>query len=171
MASIRVQQPEPFDLVGGTVLVAGLGTGFEATLRARVRDGNSNELVSTFFMVGGGTGEIAQFHAVLELPEAPPTPNGFVEVWEDNAASPDGPFPGPIAEINKVCIPIVFGTHLMPGYVGYRRRIVLDGDSLGSISQAEYGDSSEWARLHEANRDQIGNPSVVEPGMHLRIPH
>ncbi|HSF85438.1 MAG TPA: Gmad2 immunoglobulin-like domain-containing protein, partial [Acidimicrobiia bacterium] len=131
MASIRVQQPEPFDIVGGTVLVAGLGTGFEATLRARVRDANSIELVSTFFMVGGGTGEIAQFHAVMELPETPPTPNGFVEVFEDNAAFPDGPFPGPVAEINKICIPIVFGTSLMPGCVGYRRRIVLNGDSLG----------------------------------------
>lgn len=168
---IDVQQPRPFDIVGSPIHVGGLGTGYEATLRARVRDGTGQELVSTFFMCGGGGGEVGQFHVELELPAKPSTPNGFVEVFEDNAAYPEGPFHGPVAELHKVCVPIVFGTNLVSNFAGCTNRMVVDGDTLAKIAQSEYGDASKWPAIFEANRHQIGDPNLIHSGLVLRIPH
>jgi hypothetical protein len=171
MAPITLQQPAPFDVVGARVHVGGLGTGFEATLRARIRDGTGRELVSTFFMCGGGGGEIGQFHVEMELPSTPSTPNGFVEVFEDNVAYPEGPYPGPVAEVHKVCVPIVFGTHLVGSFAGCTNRIVVEGDTLSKIAQDEYGDASKWPAIYEANHHQIGDPNLIHSGLVLRVPH
>jgi nucleoid-associated protein YgaU len=168
-SAITVQQPRPFDIVGSHVHVGGLGTGFEATMRARIRDGNGHEVVSTFFMAGGGLGEIGQFHTELELSAVPPTPNGFVEVFEDNPAYPEGP-EGAVAEVNKVVVPIVFGTNLVTGFVGFRTRVVVDGDTLSKIAHDEYGDGSKWPAIFEANRNQIGDPNLIHSGLELWIP-
>ncbi len=171
-ASITIQQPQPYDVVGQRVHVGGLGTAYEATMRARIRDGNGHELVSTTFMAGGGGGEVGQYHVEMELLVPPPTPNGFVEVWEDNAAYPDeGPYPGPVAEIFKVVVPVVFGTHLVNAFMGCRYRVVVDGDSLSKIALDEYGDASQWPAIYEANRDKIGDPNLIHSGLELRIPH
>jgi len=172
VAPITVQQPQPYDVVGSHVQVGGLGSAYEATFRARLRDGNGHELVSTFFMAGGGSGEIGQFHVELELLATPPTPNGFVEVWEDNAGYPEeGPYGGPVAEIFKVVVPVVFGTHLVNSFVGCRPRVVVDGDTLSKIARDEYGDGSLWPSIYEANRDMIGDPNLIHAGLELRIPH
>lgn len=170
--SIFVQQPQPNDIVGSRVLIAGQATGFEATVRARVRDGNGHELASTFFMSGSGGGQIGPFQTQIELPGRPSTPNGFVEVFEDNAAYPDeGPYPGPVAELQKVIVPVVFGSHLVDSYVGYNHHVVVDGESLSAIADAEYGNPAEWPAIYEANRDQIGDPDLIHSGQQLRIPH
>ena len=168
--AISVQQPQPFDIVGSQVHIGGLGTGFEATMRARVRDGTGHEIVSTVFMAGGGGGEIGQYHIVLELPGTPSTPNGFIEVFEDNAANPEGPL-GAVAEINKVVVPVVFGTHLVDAFVGFRTRVVVDGDTLWKIADDEYGSGSRWPAIFEANRHQIGDPDLIHSGLGLRVPH
>ncbi len=167
-----IQQPQPNDIVGSRIQVGGLATGFEATIRARVRDGNGQELVSMFCMCGGGAGEIGQFHLELDLPARPETPNGFVEVFEDNAAYPDeGPYDGPAAEINKSIVPVVFGSHLVESYTGYRFHVVVEGDTLSGIAAAEYGDGDRWPAIYEANRNQIGDPNLIFHGQWLRIPH
>ena len=167
-----VQQPQPNDLVGRRIRVGGLATGFEATIVARVRDGNGQELVSIAAMAGSGTGEIGQYHLELELPVRPDTPNGFVEVFEENVAYPDGgPHGGGASEFNKVVVPVVFGTNLVESYVGYRHHVVVEGDSLSAIALAEYGDGDRWPALFEANRDQIGDPNLIFHGQRLRIPH
>lgn len=170
--TIFVQQPQPNDIVGDPVLIAGQATGFEATVRARVRDGTGHELASTFFMSGSGIGAIGPFQTQIDLPGRPATPNGFVEVFEDNAAYPDeGPYGGPVAELQKVVVPVVFGTHLVDAYAGYTHRVVVDGDTLSGIAAAEYGNASEWHAIFEANRDRIGDPDLIHSGLHLRIPH
>ncbi|MGB5759902.1 MAG: Gmad2 immunoglobulin-like domain-containing protein, partial [Acidimicrobiales bacterium] len=167
-----VQQPQPNDIVGRRIQVGGLATGFEATIVARVRDGNGQELVSIAAMAGSGTGEIGQYHLELELPVRPGTPNGFVEVFEENVAYPDGgPHGGGASEFNKVVVPVVFGTNLVESYVGYRHHVVVEGDSLSAIALAEYGDGDRWPALFEANRDQIGDPNLIFHGQRLRIPH
>ena len=74
---IKIQQPEPYDIAGDEVMVAGVGTGFEGVLAARVRDGNGMELVSTSFSAGG-TGTLASFQLTLTLPGIPVTFDGFV---------------------------------------------------------------------------------------------
>ena len=103
---IRVLQPQPFDLVDDPVQVAGIATGFEATVNVRVRDGNGNQLVVTFAMAGGGTGERGNFQVTADLPGPPPTAGGFVEVFD--AGGGEGP------PDNPVVVPVVFGTNLVP---------------------------------------------------------
>jgi nucleoid-associated protein YgaU len=36
--------------------------------------------------------------------------------------------------------------------------------------QRSYGDANQWRRIFEANRDQIKNPDLIQPGWKLRIP-
>lgn len=169
--STVVQQPQANDIVGRRIQVGGLATAFEATIVARVRDATGQELVTTFTSAGGGTGEIGQFHLELEIPVRPTTPHGFVEVFEQNPAYPgEGPYGG-ASEINKVVVPVVFGTNLVEAYAGYRHHVVVDGDTLSKIALAEYGDAGRWPILFNANRDQIGDPDLIFHGQRLRVPH
>lgn len=157
---IKVLQPQPFDIVDQRVLIAGVGTGFEATIGLRVRDGNSAELARTFVNTGG-TGVLGNFQAAVELPEVPPTANGYVEVFD--ATGGDVP-------LNMVVVPVVFGEHLVGGYFGFALRTVVAGDTLSGIAQDTYGDASLFLRIFEANCNQLSDPNLIFPGQQLRLP-
>ncbi len=47
---------------------------------------------------------------------------------------------------------------------------VVEGDSLSKIALRAYGDMFEWPKIWSANRDQVSNPNIIEPGMVLEIP-
>jgi hypothetical protein len=47
---------------------------------------------------------------------------------------------------------------------------VVAGDGLRSMAGYYYGDTRQWERIWNANRDQIRNPNRVERGRLLRIP-
>jgi nucleoid-associated protein YgaU len=49
---------------------------------------------------------------------------------------------------------------------------VVEGETLRRIAGywEVYGSRAEWTRIYEANRDQIADPNVIQPGMVLRIP-
>ena len=82
--SIRMDQPRPFDLVGSPVLIAGIGTGFEATISFRAHDGHDE--VTGPITVGGGTGEHAQFQVKAKVAGAAfKLDRVFVEVFEVSA--------------------------------------------------------------------------------------
>jgi nucleoid-associated protein YgaU len=51
-----------------------------------------------------------------------------------------------------------------------RTYTVQKGDSLWKIAKQFYGNGSEWGRIHEANKDVIKNPDLIQPGWTLRIP-
>lgn len=51
-----------------------------------------------------------------------------------------------------------------------RTYTVKSGDSLSAIAKREYGDAGAWRRIFEANRDQISNPDLIQPGQELKIP-
>jgi nucleoid-associated protein YgaU len=51
-----------------------------------------------------------------------------------------------------------------------RTYTVQKGDSLWKIAKAMYGKGSDWTRIHEANKDLIHDPDVIQPGWTLRIP-
>ena len=51
-----------------------------------------------------------------------------------------------------------------------RKYVVVKGDSLSKIAQREYGDSKQWTRIFEANRDIITDPDLIHPGQVLRLP-
>lgn len=53
---------------------------------------------------------------------------------------------------------------------GGRTYVVEKGDTLWAIAERYYGDGSEWPRIHEANRDRIDDPDVIQPGWELTIP-
>jgi nucleoid-associated protein YgaU len=44
------------------------------------------------------------------------------------------------------------------------------GDSLWAIAEKFYGSGNDWSRILEANRDQISDPDMIQPGQTLRIP-
>ena len=51
-----------------------------------------------------------------------------------------------------------------------RTYTVKKGDSLWKIAKQLYGDGALWGRIHDANRDVIKNPDLIQPGWVLRIP-
>jgi nucleoid-associated protein YgaU len=51
-----------------------------------------------------------------------------------------------------------------------RTYTVQRGDSLWKIAKKHYGNGNAWTRIHEANKDQIDNPDLIQPGWILRIP-
>lgn len=47
---------------------------------------------------------------------------------------------------------------------------VMPGDDLRLIAGYYYGDTRQWERIWQANRDQVPNPNRIERGALLRIP-
>jgi LysM repeat protein len=157
----EIQQPVPYDLVGNPVLVAGIGTGFEAVLQYRIHEGHDE--VTGFFNVGGGTGEHGQFQLSVDVSGAAFLLDRlFVEVYEESAE--DG------SEINKVIVPVIYGPGIVPNYIGYRIHVVQPGDTLSQIAQANYGEASQFSRLVRANPLIITDPNLILPGQQLKVP-
>ena len=48
--------------------------------------------------------------------------------------------------------------------------VVQPGDTLGKIAKDQYGDASRWPEIHEANKEKIPDPNLIEVGQELRIP-
>jgi nucleoid-associated protein YgaU len=46
---------------------------------------------------------------------------------------------------------------------------VAPGDS-SKIAKRYYGDAQQWRRIYDANREQVKNPDLIQPGWKLRIP-
>lgn len=157
----RIDQPRELDLVGNPILIGGVGTGFEATLNYRVHEGHDE--VTGFFNVGGGTGEHGQFQLQVDVGGAAFTLDRiFIEVFESSAK--DG------SEINKVIVPVILGTRIVPGYIGYREHTVKRGDTLSAIAKTHYGNASLYPRIVRANPSQISDPDRIFPGQVFKIP-
>jgi LysM repeat protein len=157
----RIDQPREHDLVGDPILISGVGTGFEATLNYRVHEGHDE--VTGFFNVGGGTGEHGQFQLQVAVGGAAFTLDRvFVEIFESSAD--DG------SEINKVVVPVILGSRIVPGYYGYREHVVARGDTLFAIAKQHYGRGASFPLIVRANPHLITDPNVIHPGQVLRIP-
>ena len=156
-----IQQPQPFDIVGDPVLVAGIGQGFEATLNYRIHDGHDER--TGFFNVGGGTGEHGQFQLAVAIGNAAfQLDRLFVEVFEESAE--DG------SEINKVIVPVIYGPRIVPGYIGFRLHTVRAGDTLSKIARDNYDDPGRFADIQRANPHIITNPNQIFVGQVLKVP-
>jgi nucleoid-associated protein YgaU len=53
---------------------------------------------------------------------------------------------------------------------GGRTYTVKSGDSLSKIAKRLYGDAQQWRKIYDANKDQISDPDLIEPGQTFRIP-
>ena len=47
---------------------------------------------------------------------------------------------------------------------------IKSGDSLSKIAEAMYGDSGQYDKIFEANKEVIGDPDKIYPGQQIRIP-
>lgn len=56
------------------------------------------------------------------------------------------------------------------GGSGERTYTVAKGDTLSHIAKALYGKASKWHAIFDANRDQLDDPDLIQPGQVLRIP-
>lgn len=156
----QIQQPQPFDVVGDPVLIAGIGQGFEATLNWRVHDGHDER--TGFFTVGGGTGEHGQFQVQAAIGDAAfQLDRLFVEVFEESAQNG--------SEVNKVIVPVIYGPRIVAGYIGFRIHRVERGDTLSKIATEAYGDAGLFQRIVRAN-PVITNPNQIFVGQELKIP-
>jgi nucleoid-associated protein YgaU len=158
---ISVRHPRPHDIVDDPVEVAGVGTGFEGTLQARLRNHAGDEIAQKHFQAGG-TGIWGNFFFRIDVPSVPNRPRGSLEVFEFSAE--DG------SEINKRVIPIVFGRALVDPFMGFTIHTVAPGDTLSAIANAFYGDPGKFRIIFAANRNQLDDPDVIVPGQVLRIP-
>jgi nucleoid-associated protein YgaU len=158
---ISLRHPRPHDIVDDPVEVAGVGTGFEGTLQARIRDAAGNELALRSFQAGG-TGIWGNFFFRIDVPGIPNRPRGTLEVFEFSAA--DG------SEINKRVVRIVFGRALVNPYHGFAVHRVRAGDTLSSIAEELLGDAGRFNVIFEANRNVLDDPDLIFPGQQLRVP-
>jgi nucleoid-associated protein YgaU len=56
------------------------------------------------------------------------------------------------------------------GGAGSQTYTVQKGDTLSHIAQHHYGKASKWHAIFEANRDQLDNPDLIQPGQVLKLP-
>ena len=54
---------------------------------------------------------------------------------------------------------------------GEKFYVVERGDSLAYIALQFYGNTNDYAKIFEANRDKIANPEKINIGQRLRIPN
>ena len=56
------------------------------------------------------------------------------------------------------------------GGAGIQTYTVQKGDTLSHIAQRHYGKASKWHAIFDANRDQLDNPDLIQPGQVLKLP-
>ena len=161
MANIILQQPQPFDLVGDPILVAGLSVAFEATVQWELSEGHA--MLSGFF-TGGGATSVRQFQTSItgvagtDMKQALMFLTLFTESAEDGSRR------------DVTTVPLIYGPLLIDGFEGYRTYTVRPGDTLSGIAAAQYGDASRWPMIHTANQHLVPNANLIFVGQHLRIP-
>ena len=95
-----------------------------------------------------------------EVQPVPKLDNGSAEEktagTEKKAAPAPAPAPAPAAAEPQVKLPC--------------EHVVHTGDSLWRIAQKYYGRGSLWKQIYEANKAEIKNKDILEPGTVLKIP-
>ena len=156
-SNIDIQQPQPFDLVGQDILIAGSAVAFEGTLTINVTEGHVD--FSSFTNIGSLG--LKQFQGHIAIPDN----DGFQLTrlflrLADDTGNENGP---------AVTVPILYGPKILPGYTGYRNYTVQPGDTLTKIAQSEYG-NNDFQPILGANQHIISDPNLILVGQVLRIP-
>ena len=155
--NIIIQQPQPFDLVGNDILIAGIAVAFEGTLTINVSDGHDE--FSSFTNVGSLA--LRQFQGSINIPDTNSFQlNRLFVRLADDTGNENGP---------AVTVPVLFGPKILPGYTGYRNYTVQPGDTLTKIAQNEFG-NSDFQPILQANQNIISDANLIFVGQTLRIP-
>lgn len=162
MGIIDVQQPQPFDLVGPDLLVAGQSLTFEGNVQWSLSEGHDE---MSGFITGSGGG-VSQFQfRIEEIGEAAFTrPHLFLTVFEEDVSDGEGAPP------TTVVVPVIYGPLLVDGYAGWLPYVVQSGDTLSSIAADFYGDASAYPVIAAANPTTIADPDLIFVGQELRLP-
>ena len=165
-ARVTVRHPLPFDIVGDTFRLCGLGVANEGVVGvAAVKDNNGTVLATVAPMFVANTGFNFTLYDFAVNVGTPTTPQGTLVVEADNPSGlPENDF--------TVTVPLTFGRTLLDGasYGGFTIHKVVSGDTLSGLAQHFYQHAGLWPRLFVANRDRISNPDVIRIGQVLRIP-
>ena len=82
------------------------------------------------------------------------------------ASSTEAPASKPRADFGNV----QGGSSSTEETIGEQTYTVQKGDTLSHIAKQFYGRAGGWNRIFEANRDQLDNPDLIQPGQVLKIP-
>lgn len=158
--NIIIQQPAAFDLVDRRILIAGIGVGFEGSISLYVGDGHYE--VRSFAMAGATS--LRQFQAEVVIPDDInfELDRIYLVATDDSAGCEEAPCP-------EVFVPLFFAPRILENYSGYWNHTVKKGETLSSIAQHYYNDSSMWKVIYRANTHIIDNPDIIFPGQTLRI--
>ena len=162
MNTIEILQPKPYDLVDYNIMIAGNATAFEGSLSIYVTDGHFE--FSKIVQVGAMG--LKQFQTVIEIPHNIDfkLDRLIITATDDSALDPGDP------NIPIVQTPVLFGPKIIDDYIGYWLYKVKKGDTLSSIAQELYEDSSKYKIIYRANIEQIANPNLIYAGQILKIP-
>jgi len=162
MATIKIMQPQPYDLVDYNIMIAGDATAFEGSLSIYVTDGHFE--FSKVVQVGGMG--LKQFQAIIKIPKDIEfkIDRLLITATDDTALDPGDP------NIPIVQVPVLFGPRIMPNYTCYWEYEVKKGDTLISIAKELYEDESQWKAIFRANIDKISEPNLIYIGQTLKIP-
>ncbi|MEO6069889.1 MAG: LysM domain-containing protein [Chitinophagaceae bacterium] len=113
-------------------------------------------LVSAAKSAGATNLEVREQDNVLYINGEVPSESVKKQLWDEyNRIDPDYRSGDLILNLN------------ISGGGGEEEYEVVSGDSLSKIGQ-KYG--IPWKEIYEANRDQIKNPDLIQPGWKLKIP-
>lgn len=158
--NIEILQPQPFDLVGSRILIAGNAVGFEGVLSVSVTEGH----VQVDGTANAGSIALRQFQAEIEIPaDAPLQLDRLFVTLTDDGGGGEGITP-------TATVSVLYGPRILPGYIGYRTHTVQSGDTLTAISNAFYGNGGQVSVIQRANAHIISDPNLIFPGQVLRIP-
>jgi nucleoid-associated protein YgaU len=164
-ARLEIRSPQPFDIVGDTFVLCGLGSAFEGVVgSASLTDRNGAVLAEISPMFVPGSGSLFTLFDFAVTYGVAATAEGTLTVEADNPSGlPHNDF--------RVIVPLTLGRPLLgSSYAGFSLHSVVDGDTLFGITENSYGDGNLWPRLFTANRDRISEPDLIQVGQVLRIP-
>jgi hypothetical protein len=157
---IEVRQPREHDLIGRRFVIAGYGTGFEATVLWRVLDKQGRKLGEGPIQGAGSMGVLDDFgHEVSLGGSSVRGAQVTLQVFGDDPSGENPPGP----DLNEIRVT------LFTELDGWKLYEVRRGDSLTKIARDE-GQNTTADDVFNANRDKITNPDLIHPGQVLRIP-
>ncbi|WP_026819295.1 LysM peptidoglycan-binding domain-containing protein [Arthrobacter castelli] len=157
---ISVRQPRLHEVIGNDFVIAGHGTGFEATVLWDVLDAHDNTLGSGLVSGVGSLGWIRDFGNTVSL--SSPTIRGAQVMLRVYGSDPSGLDP-PGSDLNTIQLT------LFTDLSAFRLYEVESGDTLSAIA-ASQGHNTTVDDIVKANPDRILNPDLIYPKQVFRIP-